>query len=60
MSSGLPVPLSLDGPGTPVVKRAWKQMNGGWGKRAWKQMQGGWGKREYPWQDKRTWQKFQV
>lgn len=35
-------------------------MQGGWGKRAWKQMQGGWGKREYPWQDKRTWQKFQV
>jgi len=33
--------------GQPMDKRAWKQMNGAWGKRDWNQLRGtGWGKRE--------------
>nr|CAD7194300.1 unnamed protein product [Timema douglasi] len=45
---------------TEEEKRAWQDLQGGWGKRAWQDLQGGWGKRG--WQDlqsgwgKRAWQ----
>ena len=55
--------VSTQAQGPVEDKRAWRDLQGGWGKRGWQDLQGGWGKRG--WQDlqggwgKRGWQDLQ-
>ncbi|KAB0799225.1 hypothetical protein PPYR_07105 [Photinus pyralis] len=48
-----------------MLKKDWNRNLHSWGKRAWSNLQGGWGKRDssyplyYPYNDKRAWQNLQ-